>query len=214
MPGSARYDAASLRIAPGYSAARALMLLLAAAAVLALAEGGDAAPGAGIISGTQWSRCPSGAMFGNGDCRDISNMPRGTTLAQCEAIRPSALQPTRTCTAFNLGGGRGLRAAGMRRRSRTDPATPRLRRLGCVPADMCAGAAGSCTVAAAPVAPAARCLRVSLRDHTHRRHGVAGGTAGLDRVGLQQRRWPCACLRRRRQMRRCGPRPRAQQCGR
>eukprot|EP01051_Picozoa_sp_SAG22_P012546 SAG22_NODE_1315_length_4769_cov_23.910064_1_plen_130_part_10 len=77
-----------------------LAVLLAAAADPTLAEGGDDAAGAGT-AGAQWSRCPSGAIFGNDDCRDISNMPRGTTLAQC-AAKCSA---TATCTAFNLGGG-------------------------------------------------------------------------------------------------------------
>jgi hypothetical protein len=81
------------------SAGLPLMLTVLLAATAVLVEGGDAA-GADTTDG-QWSRCPSGAIFGNGDCRDISNMPRGTTVAQCEA----KCSATANCTAFNVGGG-------------------------------------------------------------------------------------------------------------
>ena len=54
-----------------------------------------------------WARCPTGAAFGNADCRDILNTPPGSTLAQCEANCTGLAK----CTAFNIGaGGCAMRA--------------------------------------------------------------------------------------------------------
>ena len=74
------------------------LFVLLAALLLALAT---------TTTAVTWHRCPSGVAFSDGDCRDILNTPRGSTLAQCE----TNCSATTGCTAFNIGrGGCAMRA--------------------------------------------------------------------------------------------------------